>query len=246
VGRDFFVSMKLSGRDEHNAYTAPLNRRVGNTLEDTVTVSRWLAEAGLDAVHLSQGDSFPHPLVPAGALPVDESKYAMAAMFFEGRRASTTFLLTRVGLFRRLFEWNWGRRMPFKRGRTVLPERVEGMNEHDAAAVRAGSGLPVFCVGGWQSAVRIRAALRAGRCDVASIARGLLANPDLAERFAAGQDAPERPCTYCNKCLVHALLQPLACWEEARFDSREQMFEQAYAVYKESAVGVRRAPVAAL
>ena len=26
VGRDFFVSMKLSGRDEHNAYTAPLVR----------------------------------------------------------------------------------------------------------------------------------------------------------------------------------------------------------------------------
>ena len=24
--------------------------------------------------------------------------------------------------------------------------------------------------------------------------------------FAAGQNAPARPCTYCNKCLVNALL----------------------------------------
>jgi hypothetical protein len=35
---------------------------------------------------------------------------------------------------------------------------------------------------------------------------------------------------------VNALLQPLACWEESRFDTREQMFEQAYRVYKEAAV----------
>ena len=79
VGRDFFVSMKLSGRDEHNAFTAPFNRRVGNTIDDTMKVSRWLAEAGLDAIHLSQGDSFPHPLVPAGLLPTDDSRHAMAA-----------------------------------------------------------------------------------------------------------------------------------------------------------------------
>ena len=237
VGRDFFVSMKLSGRDEHNAYTAPFNRRVGNTIDDTMQVARWLADAGLDAIHLSQGDSFPHPLVPAGRLPVDESRHSMAAMFYEGRRARTNFLFMQFAPFRRLFEWNWGRRMPFRRGRTLLPEKIEGMNEGDAAQLKAASGLPVFCVGGWQTASRMREALRAGRCDVITIARGLLANPDLPHRFAAGQDAPERPCTYCNKCLVNALLQPLACWEESRFDSREQMFETAYAVYKEAAVG---------
>ena len=237
VGRDFFVSMKLSGRDEHNAFTAPLNRRVGNTIDDTMQVARWLADAGLDAIHLSQGDSFPHPLVPAGRLPVDESRHSMAAMFYEGRRAQTNFLFMQFAPFRRLFEWNWGRRMPFKRGGRLLPEKIEGMNEEDAAQIKAAAGLPVFCVGGWQTAGRMRDALRAGRCDVITIARGLLANPDLPHRFAEGQDAPARPCTYCNKCLVNALLQPLACWEESRFDSRDRMFEAAYAVYKEAAVG---------
>ncbi len=237
VGRDYFVSMKLSGRDEHNASSAPFNRTVGNTLEDTKAVSRWLADAGLDAIHLSQGDSFPHPLVPAGRLPVDESRHSMAAMFYEGRRAQTNFFFMQFAPFRRLFEWTWGRRMPFKRGRTLLPDKVEGMNEGDAAAIKAASGLPVFCVGGWQTADRMRDALRAGRCDVITIARGLLANPDMVQRFAEGQNAPARPCTYCNRCLVNALLQPLACWEEARFDSREQMFEEAYRVYKEAAVG---------
>jgi 2,4-dienoyl-CoA reductase (NADPH2) len=112
------------------------------------------------------------------------------------------------------------------------------MNQADAAKIKAASGLPVICVGGWQTASRIREALQAGHCDVVSIARGLLANPDLVQRFAEGQNAPARPCTYCNKCLVNALLQPLACWEEARFDNREQMFTEAYRVYKDAAVGV--------
>jgi 2,4-dienoyl-CoA reductase (NADPH2) len=239
VGRDFFVSMKLSGTDQHNAYTAPLNRTIGNTIDDTMAVSRWLADEGLDAIHLSQGDSFPHPLVPAGLLPADESRPAMAAMYYEGTRAPTTFFLMQFAPFRRLFEWNWGRRMPFKRRGRLLPEKIEGMNQADAAQIKAASGLPVICVGGWQTASRIREALDAGRCDVVSIARGLLANPDLVQMFANGQNAPARPCTYCNKCLVNALLQPLACWEETRFDRREQMFDDAYRVYKDAAVGVR-------
>jgi len=239
VGRDYYVAMKLSGRDEHNAYTAPLVREIGNTIEDTKTVSRWLADAGLDAIHLSQGDSFPHPLVPAGRLPVDESLHAMAAMFYEGDRAQQNFYLMQAAPARRLFERSWLQRMPFYRDGQLLPEKIEGMNEGDAAQIKVASGLPVICVGGWQTASRMREALGAGHCDVVSIARGLLANPDMVQSFAAGKNAPDRPCTYCNKCLVNALLQPLACWEESRFDSRDQMFEEAYRVYKEASVGAR-------
>ena len=177
---------------------------------------------------------------------MDDSRYSMAAMFYEGTRVPTRFFLMQSRLFRRFTEWNWGRRMPFKRHGRILPEKIEGMNQDDAASIRSASGLPVICVGGWQTAGRIREALRAGHCDLVSIARGLLANKDLVHAFAEGRDAPARPCTYCNKCLVNALLQPLACWEESRFDSREEMFEDAYRVYKEAAVGVRSTPAAAL
>ena len=128
--------------------------------------------------------------------------------------------------------------MPFKQGGEVVRDRIEGMNQDDASQIKKVSGLPVICVGGWQSAGPIRAALNAGHCDVVSIARGLLANPDLVNRFAAGQDEPERPCTYCNRCAVNALLYPLACWDETRFDSPARMFDEAYRVYKEAAVGV--------
>ncbi|MEO5742077.1 MAG: NADH:flavin oxidoreductase, partial [Vicinamibacterales bacterium] len=132
VGRDFFVSMKLSGRDEHNASAWPLNRTTGNTIDDTMKVSRWLADAGLDAIHLSQGDSFPHPLVPAGLLPADDARRALAGMFYEGRRARTSLLLLQFAQFRRFTEWSWSRRMPFKRRGKLLPEKIEGMNQDDA------------------------------------------------------------------------------------------------------------------
>ncbi len=140
IGRDFFVSMKLSGRDEHNAFMAPFVRDVGNTIDDTMQVSRWLAEVGLDAIHVSQGDTFPHPLVPAGLLPADDSRYSLAGLFYEGTRVPLTFFLMQFAVFRRLFEWNWGRRMAFKRNGRLLPEKIEGMNQYDAAKIKAASG----------------------------------------------------------------------------------------------------------
>ena len=199
VGRDFFVSMKLSGRDEHNAYTAPLNRRIGNTIEDTMQVSQWLAEAGLDAIHVSQGDSFPHPLVPAGRLPADESRPAMAALFFEGTRVPNRLFLMQFALFRRITEWNWGRRMPFTRGADLLPEKIEGMNQDDAAKIKAASGLPVFCVGGWQTASRMREALNAGRCDVITIAR--------SRRPAASIAASRGDIPWCTRSIANSQIR---------------------------------------
>jgi len=244
VGRDFFVSMKLSGRDEHNAYTAPFVRTVGNTLADTIELSKWLADAGLDAIHVSEGDSFPHPLVPAGGLPADEVRHVYHALFSEGTRTALMLLLMQLRWFRRAMEWNWSRRVAYTRDGRLLPDRIEGMNQDDAAQIRRASGLPVICVGGWQTAGPIRQALTAGHCDVVSIARGLLANPTLVRMFEQGRDAPDRPCTYCNKCAVNALQYPLACWEEARFDGREQMFAEAYRLYEEAAVGAEPPAVA--
>ncbi|HZT31572.1 MAG TPA: NADH:flavin oxidoreductase [Bryobacteraceae bacterium] len=237
VGRDYFVSVKLSARDEHNAWTAPFSRTAGNTIDDSVEVSRWLAEAGLDAIHLSQGDTFPHPRIPAGALPADDARHTYNLMYYEGTRVPTTFFLLQFKPFRRLFAWNWGRRMPFRRHGRLVPALIEGMNQADAARIKAASGLTVICVGGWQHAEPIRAALTACHCDIVSIARGLLANPDLVNQFAAGQAGPQKPCTYCNKCAFNALAHPLACYDESRFESREEMFEEAYRVYQEAAAG---------
>jgi len=58
------------------------------------------------------------------------------------------------------------------------------------------------------------------------MARPLLANPDLPETFRAGKEAPERPCTFCNRCAIRTTLFPLGCYEPKRFDSQDDMEAQ--------------------
>jgi len=40
----------------------------------------------------------------------------------------------------------------------------------------------------------------------------------LVKQYERGVDLPERPCTYCNKCLCNAPKNPLGCYELNRFD----------------------------
>jgi 2,4-dienoyl-CoA reductase (NADPH2) len=64
------------------------------------------------------------------------------------------------------------------------------------------------------------------------MARPLIANPDLPRTLAAGRDVPERPCSFCNRCLVNAITNPLGCYDERRFASRDAMIDEVMAVYR--------------
>ena len=81
----------------------------------------------------------------------------------------------------------------------------------------------------------IGAAIERGDCDGVTIARPLVANPDLVRHFERGLDRAPRPCTYCNKCLVNVVENPLGCYEEKRFESREAMVAQIMSVFEPSA-----------
>jgi 2,4-dienoyl-CoA reductase (NADPH2) len=98
-------------------------------------------------------------------------------------------------------------------------------------AVKRAVSIPVLCTGGFQTASVIAAAIERGDCDGVTIARPLVANPDLVRLFEHGYDSPPRPCTYCNRCLFNFIENPLGCYEESRFDSREEMIRQILSVY---------------
>jgi hypothetical protein len=51
------------------------------------------------------------------------------------------------------------------------------------------------------------------------------------QMFKRGLDVAPEPCTYCNKCLVNVVENPLGCYDERRFDSRAQMIDQIMSVY---------------
>jgi 2,4-dienoyl-CoA reductase (NADPH2) len=63
------------------------------------------------------------------------------------------------------------------------------------------------------------------------MARPLVANPDLPLMFAQGLDRAPKPCTYCNKCLVNVLENPIGCYEESRYESREAMVREILSVF---------------
>jgi 2,4-dienoyl-CoA reductase-like NADH-dependent reductase (Old Yellow Enzyme family) len=222
AGADFHVQVKISVREEANAFLPWLGQ--GNRVEESVQVCRWLEEAGTDAVHVSAGSTFPHPLNPAGDLPLREVRESYDGMISSGRHAFRNYLLYRLPLINRFMQRRWQRSR----------EDVEGMHLPDARAVKQAISIPVLCTGGFQTASVVRRALADGACDAVSIARPLVANPDLVALWQAGHNRPPRPCTFSNKCLFNLLESPLGCYEESRFENRAEMLDEIYAVFGRS------------
>ena len=218
VGRDYHVQAKLSTTEYNNAL-APWEG-AGNTIADSIQVCRWLEEAGVDAIHVSSGASFPHPKNPPGDFPVEEAVKTYDTMLSSGSRTLPLYLALRSG--GQLFRAMW----VHARG-----DVIEGISLPDSRAVKQAVGIPVLCTGGFQTASVVRHAIESGDCDAVTIARPLVANNDLVQLWAAGHDRPPIPCTYCNKCLVNVLENPLGCYEESRYGSREEMIRQVLSVF---------------
>jgi 2,4-dienoyl-CoA reductase (NADPH2) len=221
AGRDFHLQVKLSAT-EYNDAMVPFEPR-GNTIVDSVRVARWLDEAGVDAIHVSTGSSFPHPRNPAGDLPVQDALATFDTLISSGTNELRNYLALSTPAGAKLFQFMWDR----ARG-----DRIEGINLDDSRAIRSAVNIPVICTGGFQTASVIRQAIEGGSCDAVSIARSLVANNSLVEMFAQGLDRAPKPCTYCNKCLVNVLENPLGCYDETRYASREEMIREIMSVYE--------------
>jgi 2,4-dienoyl-CoA reductase (NADPH2) len=219
VGDDFHLQVKISATENAAAFLPWL--RAGNTLEDSTQVCRWLEDAGVDAIHVSAGSTFPHPDNPAGGLPLEEVVTNYDTMISSGVHAFRNYILFRLWPINRLMRRRWQRPL----------ESVEGALLPDSASIKRSVSIPVLCTGGFQTASVIDRALRDGACDAVTIARPLVANNDLVLVFAGGHDRAPRPCSYCNKCLFNVLESPLGCYDERRYASREEMIHEIYSVF---------------
>lgn len=227
VGADFHLQAKISAVDHGNAIF-PWEKK-GNTLDDSIEICRMVERAGADAIVVSSGNMFPHPRNPAGGLPVDVARETYDTMLSSGLYTFRNYLLARWAPLRPVFRFMWNR--------SVRGLDPEGANLPEARAIRERVSIPVLCTGGFQTASVIREAITSGACDAVTIARPLIANNDLVEIFASGRDRAERPCTYCNRCLVNVLENPLGCYEPARYDSREEMVAEIMSVFSDSQPG---------
>lgn len=128
--------------------------------------------------HISNGYGFINPKENPGDFPLDEAR-----MFFDTNRHLTTKAALRAAvmhlpkaLVKPLADRGWGEK-------TTL-------NLEDARRFRAEVGLPVIANGGFQNRSEVGAALTSGGADLVSMARPLLANPDLPKLFEAGVEEP--------------------------------------------------------
>jgi 2,4-dienoyl-CoA reductase (NADPH2) len=222
VGDDFHLQMKISAIDHNNA-VFPWDKP-GNTLAESIQVCQSIAAAGADAIHVSTGSSFPHPLNPPGGLPIDIPVRTYNTMLPSGTYTFRNYLLFRYPLLRPIFAFLWNR----TKGKVV-----EGINVPSARAIKAVVSVPVICTGGFQTASYIRRVISERSCDAVSIARSLIANNDLVQQFAQGRDRPDKPCTYCNKCLLNVAANPLGCYELSRFGGDyDKMMAEVMSVFR--------------
>ena len=222
VGADFHFQVKMNGVDYNDALEPW--QAVGNTLDESIQIARWLEAEGVDALHISTGSFFPHPRNPAGDFPVKTVTENYDTMLSSGSLTLRNYLAFRYLRNASAAVWL----------RTVKDLDPEGISLAEARAIKQSVSIPVLSTGGYQRAPVIRAAIEEGSCDAVAIARPLMANPDLPRMFAEGLDEAPRPCSYCNKCLMNVVENPLGCYDEDRYESREAMLEDVMSFYRES------------
>lgn len=208
VGRDYHLQAKLNAVDFANALY-PWEKK-GNTLDEGVQVAQWAEEAGVDAIHVSIGSIFPHPLLPPGGFPPDELNWWYGTMISSGVLGYFNYTMFHFRFLRPIFTALWSR--------TKKTHPIEAVSAEYCREVKKKVGVPIINTGGYQDAKIIRRVISEGYTDAVSIARPLIANRDLPQVFQSGRDLPERPCSFCNRCLVNAVANPLGCYDIRRFD----------------------------
>ena len=221
VGPSYHLQVKISAIDYNNVIPT---EGAGNSLDEMIQIAKWSQNAGVDALHVSVGSLFPHPLNPPGDFSFNTIATTYDAMLASGTQTLRNYMLFRFALLRPIFRWLWFR---MKAGRPI-----EGVSADEAYAIKQAVSIPVISTGGWQTRSTIDRYLSEGYFDGVSIARSLIANPDLPMQWAAGADSPAVPCTYCNKCLLNAPKNPLGCYDETRFGGdRNRMIDAIMRIY---------------
>jgi len=223
VGDDFHLQVKVNAFDLNNALF-PWEKK-GNDISEYIQICKWIEEDGADGLHISAGSLFPHPLVPPGGFPADEANWSYGAMASSGVRAYfPNYFLFHFNALRPIFLWLWNR--------TKKQFPVEGVSMDACRQIKTQVRLPVINTGGFQSGALIRRGIGEGYFDGVAIARPLIANNDLPKILASGKDLPDRPCSFCNRCLLNAPANPLGCYDQRRYRSHSEMIDEVMSVFK--------------
>ncbi|MEO8304986.1 MAG: NADH:flavin oxidoreductase [Betaproteobacteria bacterium] len=229
VGRGYLFGVRLSAADfnysplqlsmlRFPSILLSREHRIGNDMTQMLDYAKRLRDLNVDYLHVVAGYGFPNPRDTPGPFPFDEIR-----MFYNSTRHLSLKAAARSTLLNamptRLARWI------LNLGWTYRP----GINLDFAKIFKRETGVPVIANGGFQEKVFIENALDSSGCDMVSMARALIANPDLLEMFQAGKNFPDRPCSHCNRCVGRTVTSPLGCYDQRRFASLKDMQDQIMA-----------------
>lgn len=235
VGDDFHMQVKMNAIDENNALY--FWEKKGNTAEEYIEICKWIEEDGADGLHVSAGSLFPHPLVPPGGFPPDELNWWYGGMQSSGVRGFMNYVMFHYKILRPVFLFLWNRvkkKYPLEGVSIDLCRDIKRALD-DRGYMREGESerkFPVINTGGFQDGKLMSGWLEGGYCDGFALARPLIANNDLPKILALGQQLPDKPCSFCNRCLVNAIANPLGCYDLDRYDGDyDAMIAEVMKVY---------------
>jgi 2,4-dienoyl-CoA reductase-like NADH-dependent reductase (Old Yellow Enzyme family) len=225
VGKDFLLGIRLAAEDFNYK---PMNVRwppvrpwrhyfLGNELAETKYYARRLEALGVDYLHIDCGFGFPNPKGSPGEYPAEGFRaFVNGTRYLSGKAEARAviFNILPAPLRKSLIGYGW---------------RFEpAVNAYHAGEIRGVVDIPVIANGGFQDKDVIDGALTTGKCGMVAIARPLLANPDLLAQLR-NANTPAKPCTFCTMCCAQTAVMPLGCYDERRFDSRDDMMDQVIA-----------------
>jgi 2,4-dienoyl-CoA reductase-like NADH-dependent reductase (Old Yellow Enzyme family) len=186
VGADFPITIKLNAHDGESN---------GLDLSTGVRVARAVAALGFDAIEVSAGigdvglGCYPNK----GGIPIDSGSQFLFEQF-PALKLVRPFVGPALRLARKMVEFPG-----------------EAYFEPLARRIAEAVDVPVICVGGIRSRDVAERILRETKIAMVSLARPLVREPDLPNRWREGS-CNTAACTSCNECFVHLGFQkPLAC-----------------------------------
>lgn len=101
-----------------------------------------------------------------------------------------------------------------------------GMNIEDTAKIKSAVNVPVTVVGS-VTLEQAEEAIASGKIDMVSMARGLMADPEMIHHAKFNESEFTRPCVRCNNCIqrTHYLLAAIRCTVNATL-GMETLYQQ--------------------
>ncbi len=164
----------------------------GMTIEESIKITKLLEQVGCDGIEVSNGTLKAGMTTMRGQVP-----WKMIVAQNEKLNKMPVLMKKIVGIIA---------------NRTIpQPQPIKLYNVEAAVRIKKAVNIPVILVGGITKIEEIKNLIETEKCDVVSMCRPFIIEPDLVNKFKAGKQT-ETKCIQCNFCIIAVEKKPLRCY----------------------------------